>query len=132
MRKNSVKNRRINDEVMRSLAVIIRNVKDPRVSPMASVMEAEVAPDLKTCKVYVTVLGSPEDGKRTLEGLNSAKGYIRSQLAHDVNLRNTPELTFIMDDSIRYGVDMSKKIDDVMAADREAAKQRGDGETEND
>ena len=118
MRKNSVKNRRINDEVMRSLAQIIRDLKDPRVSPMTSVMEVEVAPDLKTCKVFFSVYGSPEDGKKTLEGLNSAKGFIRTALAHDVNLRNTPEIRFIADHSIAYGVEMSKRIEEVMAQDR--------------
>jgi ribosome-binding factor A len=126
LRKNSVKNRRINDEVMRSLAQIIRDLKDPRVSPMTSVMEVEVAPDLKTCKVFFSVYGSPEDGKKTLEGLNSAKGFIRTALAHDVNLRNTPELTFIYDDSIAYGVAMSKKIDEVIAADEAAEEARGE------
>ena len=124
MRKNSVKNRRINDEVMRVLAEIIRDIKDPRVSPMTSVMEAEVAPDLKTCKVFVSVLGSPEEGKKTMQGLRSASGYIRTELAHRVNLRNTPELHFILDDSIAYGVDMAHKIDQVMAGDERADEER--------
>lgn len=61
MKKDSIKNRRINDEVMRSLSDIIRNeMKDPRVSPFTSILQVEVAPDLKTCKVWFTVLGSPE------------------------------------------------------------------------
>lgn len=124
MKKNSVKNRRVNDEVMRSLSEIIRNVKDPRVSPFTSILECEVAPDLKTCKIFVSVLGSEEDAKQTLEGLNSAKGFIRSELARDVNLRITPELRFIIDDSITYGVEMSRKIDDVIAADEAAEKGR--------
>ena len=124
MKKNSVKNRRVNDEVMRSLSEIIRNVKDPRVSSFTSILECEVAPDLKTCKIFVSVLGSDEDAKQTLEGLNSAKGFIRSELARDVNLRITPELRFIIDDSITYGVEMSRKIDDVIAADEAAEKAR--------
>lgn len=124
MKKNSVKNRRVNDEVMRSLSEIIRNVKDPRVSPFTSILECEVAPDLKTCKIFVSVLGSDEDAKQTLEGLNSANGFIRSELARDVNLRITPELRFIIDDSITYGVEMSRKIDDVIAADEAAEKAR--------
>ena len=100
MKKNSVKNRRINDEVRRSLSDIIRNdLKDPRVSPFVSILEAEVATDLKTCKVWFSVMGDKDEGKRTLDGLNSAKGFIRTALAHDVNLRNTPELTFIPDTS---------------------------------
>ncbi|MBO4375395.1 MAG: 30S ribosome-binding factor RbfA [Lachnospiraceae bacterium] len=114
MKKNSTKNNRINGEVRRSLSEIIRDVKDPRVDPFCSVTEVYVAPDLKTCKVYVSVLGDEEKEKETLEGLKSAEGFIRRELAARVNLRNTPELTFIMDDSIRYGMEMSKKIDEVM------------------
>lgn len=124
MRKNSVKNRRINDEVMRALAQIIRDSKDPRVSKMTSVMGVEVAPDLKTCKVYVTVLGDEETQKSTMEGLKRANGYIRTQLAHTVNLRNTPELKFILDDSIAYGVSMSHRIDEVRAEDEKAEEER--------
>ena len=117
MRKNSTKNNRINGEVMRALSSIIREVKDPRVGPLTSVVDVIVAPDLKTCKVYISILGGSDEAKSTLDGLNSAKGFIRRELAHIVNLRNTPELTFIMDDSIAYGVDMSKKIEEVLAHD---------------
>ena len=73
---------------------------------------AEVAPDLKTCKAYISVLGDQEAQKKTLEGLNSAVGYIRRQLARNLNLRNTPEIRFIMDQSIEYGVHMSRLIDE--------------------
>ncbi len=126
MRKNSVKNRRINDEVLRVLASIVREVKDPRISPLTSVTGTEVAPDLKTCKVYVSVYGDEQAGERTMEGLRSAAGFIRSELARRVNLRNTPQLTFILDDSIAYGVAMSHRIDEVTAADREAEMARGE------
>ncbi len=124
MKKNSVKNRRINDEVMRCLTQVIRDIKDPRVSPMTSVMMAEVAPDLKNCKVYVSVFGSEEEAAMTMEGLKSAGGFIRSELARRVNLRNTPQLHFILDDSIAYGVNMGHRIDEVTAADRESDEQR--------
>ena len=114
MRKNSIKNTRINAQVQRELSAIIRNeIKDPRIHQMTSVMAAEVAPDLKTCKVYVSVLGDEKAREDTLRGLRSAEGYIRRQLAHELNLRNTPEITFIMDQSIAYGVSMSKLIDEV-------------------
>ncbi len=127
MRKNSVKNRRINDEVQRALAEIIsREIKDPRVDKLASVMQAEVAPDLKTCKVWISVYSGGDAGKKTIDGLRSAEGFIRSALAKKVNLRNTPELRFILDDSIAYGVAMSHKIDVVSAADRAAEIARGD------
>ena len=127
MRKNSIKNTRINGEVQKVLAEIIRKeIKDPRISPWTSVVAVEVAPDLKSCKAWISVLGGEDACKKTLEGLNSAMGYIRRQLAHTINLRNTPEITFVMDQSIAYGVDMSHKIDEVMAQDRQTAILRGD------
>ena len=114
MRKNSIKNTRINGEVRRVLSSIIQNeIKDPRIHPMTSVVEVEVAPDLKSAKAYISVLGDEEAQKNTLAGLKSAEGYIRRELARTVNLRNTPEIRFIMDQSIEYGVHMSKLIDDI-------------------
>ena len=115
MRKNSVKNTRINGEVQKVLAEIIRGEsKDPRIHPFTSVVAVEVSPDLKTCKAWISVLGDDQAIADTLAGLKSASGYIRNKLAKTINLRNTPEITFIMDQSIAYGVTMSKKIDDVM------------------
>lgn len=120
MRKNSIKNTRINGEVQRELAnIICGGIKDPRISPLTSVVAVEVAPDLKTCKAYISVLGDSEAQKATLAGLKSAEGYIRRELAHTVNLRNTPEIRFILDQSIEYGVHMSKIIDEVTAKDEE-------------
>lgn len=120
MRKNSVKNTRINGEVQRSLAEIIRSeIKDPRINPMTSVVSVEVAPDLKTCKAWISVLGDEDSQRATLEGLKSAEGYIKNQLAKMVNLRNTPEIRFILDQSIAYGVSMSKRIDEVNRADEQ-------------
>ena len=123
MRKNSIKNTRINGEVQNELSTIIRNeVKDPRIHPMTSVMAVEVAPDLKTCKAYISVLGNQEAKEATIRGLNSAEGYIRRQLARNLNLRNTPEIRFILDESIEYGVNMSKLIDDVAKRDASLGK----------
>ena len=125
MRKNSIKNTRINGEVLRELAGIIRGeIKDPRINPMTSVVTVEVAPDLKTCKAYISVLGDEESQKNTLAGLRSAEGYIRRELGRRINLRNTPEITFVLDQSIEYGVRMSKMIDEV-------TKDIKDGESEN-
>lgn len=116
MRKNSVKNTRINGAVQKELANLIRGeIKDPRISPWTSVVSVEVSPDLKTCKAWISVLGNEDDIQNTLKGLQSAEGYIRRELAKRINLRNTPEIRFIMDQSIAYGVNMSKKIDDVIA-----------------
>ncbi len=119
MRKNSPKNLRVNQEVQRELANIIRELKDPRIGLMTSVMDSYVAPDLKTCKVYISVLGDETQQNATMKGLNSAKGFIRHELAERLNLRNTPELTFVLDRSIERGVEMSKLIDEVRTKDRE-------------
>ena len=120
MRKNSIKNTRVSGEVQRALSEIIRSeLKDPRISPWTSVVSVEVAPDLKTCKAWISVLGSEEDAKYTKQGLDSAVGFIRRELAHTLNLRNTPEIKFILDQSIAYGVEMSHKIDEVIARDEE-------------
>lgn len=114
MRKNSIKNTRINGGVQRELSNIIRGeIKDPRINPLTSVVAVEVAPDLKTCKAYISVLGDEESQAKTLAGLKSAEGFIRSKLAKTVNLRNTPEIRFVLDQSIEYGVKMSKMIDEV-------------------
>lgn len=118
MRKNSIKNTRINGEVQKILAEVIRGeIKDPRIPEFTSVVSVEVAPDLKNCKVYISVFGDEMDAQNAIDGLNSANGFIRNRLAKELNLRNTPELHFHIDQSIAYGVDMSKKIDDVIKAD---------------
>ena len=123
MRKNSIKNTRINGEVQKELSSIIRGeIKDPRIHPMTSVMAVEVAPDLKTCKAYISVLGNQEAKEATIRGLNSAEGYIRRQLARNLNIRNTPEIRFSLDESIEYGVNMSKLIDDVAKRDASLGK----------
>ena len=122
MRKNSIKNTRINNEVQREFREIIRSeVKDPRIHPMTTVVSVEVTPDLKFCKAYISVLGSEEAGKETIKGLTSAVGFIRKELARRINLRNTPEVTFILDQSIEYGVKMTRLINEVTAdlVDRE-------------
>ena len=113
MKKRGIKNTRINTEVQRELSNIIRSLKDPRVAPWTSVVAAEVAPDLKTRKAYISVLGDGKAQTVTLEGLDSAVGYIRRELARTLNMRNTPEIRFILDQSIEYGVNMSKRIDEV-------------------
>lgn len=117
MRKNSVKNTRINQEVMKELSVLIRTeLKDPRINPlMTSIVACEVAPDLKTAKIYVSVLGDEQAQADTVKGLKSAAPFLRSKLAKTLNLRNTPQLFFTVDQSIEYGVRMSKLIDDAIA-----------------
>ncbi len=120
MKSNSIKSTRINGEVQKELSILIsREIKDPRISPLTSVVSVDVAKDLKTAKVYISVLGDEEKRESTCKGLASAAPYLRSCLAKNLNLRNTPELKFIVDQSIEYGVNMSKLIDEVNKKDDE-------------
>ena len=110
MRKNSIKNTRVNGAVLKELSTIIHSeIKDPRIHPMTSVTAVEVAPDLKTCKAYISVLGEKQAKDSTIRGLKNAEGYIHGWW----NL--WPEIRFVLDESIEYGVNMSKKINDVMS-----------------
>lgn len=118
MKKTSSRMIRINEEIKKALSLIIRtNLKDPRIHAMTTVINVITTNDLKYCKVYISVLGTEEEQKETLKGLNSAVKYIRNELAHTVNLRYTPELTFFNDQSIEYSVNMSKLIYDVNKKD---------------
>lgn len=127
MRKNSIKNNKINREFQRELSTLINlEVKDPRIAPMTSVVSVEVAPDLKTSKIYISVLGDEKAQKDTLAGLKSAAPFLRSQLAHNLNLRNTPELFFHVDQSIEYGVNIAHRIDEVMADMKSAQEDNGE------
>ncbi|HHX11565.1 MAG TPA: 30S ribosome-binding factor RbfA [Clostridiales bacterium] len=114
MRKNSIKNTRVNIEVQRALSTLInRELKDPRINSMTTIVATEVAPDLKTAKIYISVLGDEDSKESTLKGLKSAASFLRGQLARELNLRHTPELTFIIDSTIEYGVNISKLIEEV-------------------
>ncbi len=130
MRKNSIKNTRINMEVQRELSEIIRTeVKDPGLDgAMVTVVSVEVTPDLKYCKAYISVLGGDEAAQKALEGLKRAVGFIRKELARRVNLRNTPQIKFILDQSIEYGVHMSRLIDDVTVGMKEREDQEEESE----
>ena len=120
MKKNSVKNHRLNAQVQRDLSEIIRSLSDPGVSPMTTVTRVEITPDLKFGKVYISVIGSEEDLDETMAGIKRAAGYIRRELAHTANLRITPELTFVPDRSIAEGIRMAARIDAVLAEDAPA------------
>jgi len=109
---------RINEEIQRELSSLIRTVKDPRVSGMISITAVNTTPDLKFCKVYVSVLDK-SDVTQVLKGLKSASGYLRRELGRALNLRHTPELTFVQDDSIDKGahiLDMLRNPDIVKPA----------------
>ena len=93
---------RINEEIQRELASLIPNVKDPRVSGLISVTAVDTTPDLRYAKIYISVLDK-SDCALVLKGLKSASGYLRRELGHALQLRYTPELTFVRDDSIDQG-----------------------------
>ncbi|MGO5022419.1 30S ribosome-binding factor RbfA [Lawsonibacter sp. LCP25S3_G6] len=93
---------RINEEIQRELASLIPSVKDPRVTGMISVTAVDTTPDLKYAKIYISVLDK-SDCEQVLKGLKSASGWLRRELGRTLNLRNTPELTFVRDDSIDQG-----------------------------
>ena len=103
---------RINDEVQRELAGILREAKDPRVkNAFVSVTAVDVTPDLKYAKVYYSHLQG--DSKEVAKGLKAASGFIRSQIAQRLNLRMTPELTFVLDDSISHGAHIAKLLNGI-------------------
>lgn len=117
---------RINDEMQKELAQILREVKDPRVSgAFISVTAVDVTPDLKYAKVfYSAMLG---DKKEVAKGLKSSAGYLRRQLAMRMNLRMTPELTFIEDHSIEHGAHISKLLNSIeFSEDEEPVEESGD------
>lgn len=111
MRKNSTKNRIVSQEVRRELSrLILDGVKDPRIAPLTTVTDVTVAPDLKTAKVYISVYGDEDAKKQTMEGLKHAAPYLRSMLAKNMNMRITPQLFFLPDDSLEYGMKIEAMI----------------------
>lgn len=114
MRKVNTRMIRINDEIQRESANIIRSeVKDPRIGTLTSVVKVETTSDLKYCKIFVSVLGNDEEKQEVMKGLKNAAGFIRHLLAERINLRNTPELTFKLDDSLEYAIKMDKLIKEI-------------------
>ena len=100
---------RINEEIQRELAQIVRTeIQDPRVGSLTSVIRAQTTSDLKFCKVFVSVLGNDEEKQSVMVGLKNASGFMRRLLAERINLRNTPELTFKLDDSLEHSIRMNE------------------------
>ena len=127
---------RINDEMCKELASAIRLVKDPRVADaFVSITGAEVTPDLKYAKIFFSVLNG--DPKEIAKGLRSSAGFLRREIAQRMNLRITPELTFVYDESITYGAHISKLLSQAMPetaqeeSDKEESEEEG-GEEESD
>ncbi len=119
---------RINDSVAQEISLILRDVKDPRVSDgMLTVTGADVSPDLKYAKIFYSSFTG--DDKEIQRGLRSAAGFIRGQLAHRLNLRVTPELTFVYDQSVSHGAHIAKLLHEIESADKSAPEaEEDDGE----
>ena len=110
MRTRQIK---INDEIARTAAEIIRKeMKDPPVGEVVSVTKAEATTDLKSCKIHVSIVGGEEEREKTMAALANAAGFVRKRIAELVNLRQTPEISFVYDDSIEYGMRMRKLIEE--------------------
>ena len=116
---------RINDEMQKELATVLREVKDPRISEaFISITAVDVTPDLKYAKVYYSaMMGDP---KEVAKGLKSSAGFLRRQLAQRMNLRMTPELTFYADHSIEHGAHISKLLNSIEFAPEENAEENED------
>jgi len=105
---------RINDEIARVTAGVIRSeMSDPRVGSVVSVLRAETTNDLKHCKVFVSVLGDGAQQKDAMVALEKAAGFVRKRVAEIIDLRQTPEIKFVFDDSIEHGMRMRKLIEEV-------------------
>jgi len=106
-----MKNRltRINDEIKKELSLLLRgSLKDPRLNAMASCTRSEVTADLKYCKAYISIFGDDDVKTSCMQAIESSKGYIRSSIAQSLNLRQTPEFKFILDDSLEHSERISK------------------------
>ncbi len=111
---NNTRMVRINDEIMREVANIIRSdIKDPRIGAMASVIKTETTNDLSYTKVYVSVFGDETQKKEAMTILKNASGFIRKEIARRINLRNTPEFKFILDESIEYSARINEIIKEI-------------------
>ena len=113
--KKAIKETRINEAVQREVSRVIREeVKDPRIPLMTSVTRAEVTGDLRYASVYISIYGDDAQKSEAMKALSKATPFIRSKVAGGLNLRYTPEIKFILDDAIEYGVNMISKINEIM------------------
>ncbi len=108
---------RIKEEVLRELASVIRSLKDPRIPDMTSVVAVDVTKDLKYAKAHVSIMGSEEEKTAALAALKSATGFIRREISARLNLRITPEFTFVLDRSVDYGIRINDLISKINKGD---------------
>lgn len=114
MAKKNPRIARVNDEILKEVSQIIRGeLKDPRIGTLTSVMNVETTPDLKYCKIYISVLGAEEEKADVMIALKNASGFIRKLLAQRINLRATPELTFKLDESAEYAMHINDLLNQI-------------------
>lgn len=104
---------RVSEDILRELTAILPTLKDPRIAPLLTIVRIELSGDMGHCKVYVSAMQGIEAAKASCEGLRSAAGYIRRELFARLDLRKSPQLHFIPDDSIAYAADISEKLNDL-------------------
>lgn len=108
------KNSRMAEDIKREMTAILRELKDPRIDQLLTIVRADLSGDMSSCKIYVSSLGGIEKTKESAEGLKSASGYIRRELFHRLKMRKSPELTFIADTSIERGAEISRKLGELL------------------
>lgn len=104
---------RINEEIKKELSSMIRELKDPRVPMMTSVVSVNVTNDLRYAKAYISVMGTDEEKQAAIKGLKAAAGFIRREVGSRINLRCVPEFTFELDNTIEYGAHINKLLNDI-------------------
>lgn len=105
---------RLGEDVRRELTNIFRSLKDPRIDPLLSIVKVDLSGDQSYCKVYVSSVDGMERAKESVKGLESAAGFVRRELALRVDMRRSPELRFIADDSIAHSAEIAKKLQDLL------------------
>ena len=108
------KNGRLSEDIKREMTAILRELKDPRIDKLLTVVRADLSGDMSSCKIYVSSLGGIEKTKESVKGLKSAAGFIRRELFRRLEMRKSPELTFIADTSIERGAEISRKLNDLL------------------
>ena len=104
---------RTEEDMKRELSDILRSLKDPRITGLLSIVKLDLSRDLSHCKVYISSLEGLEAGKRAVEGLTSAAGYIRREIGQRLKMRRSPEFHFVADDSIEYSADIARILNDL-------------------
>ena len=111
---SNFKNSRMAEDIKREMTAILRELKDPRIDKMLTIVRADLSGDMSSCKIYVSSFDGIERAKESVEGLKSGAGFIKRELFHRLKMRKSPELTFIADNSIERSAEISKKLHDLL------------------